>query len=82
MEDLTTLTTFIGWCTVISIGLYLFSAIVLLICREQVKTLHSRMANVPAEKLDEMYFTFLANFKLAFIMLNLVPYVALRLMQG
>ncbi|NND83188.1 MAG: hypothetical protein HKN50_12240, partial [Gammaproteobacteria bacterium] len=43
--------------------------------------LHSSLSGVAEERLPEMYFSFLANYKLAFIMFNLIPYLALRVMQ-
>ncbi|NND82235.1 MAG: hypothetical protein HKN50_07395, partial [Gammaproteobacteria bacterium] len=76
MIDLSTLTTFFGWCTVINIAFYSFTALMLLVIRGPVIKLHSSLSGVAEERLPEMYFSFLANYKLAFIMFNLIPYLA------
>ena len=80
MENMQTITTFLGWCTVINLGLYIFTAIMLTILKKPIKNLHSKLFGISAEKLDEVYFNYLGNFKLAIIILNIVPYVALKVM--
>ncbi|NQY04281.1 MAG: hypothetical protein HRT76_13650 [Halieaceae bacterium] len=80
MGSIQVATTFIGWCTVVNVGVYLFTALVLMGFREPVKKLHSKLAAVSSERLDELYFSYLGNFKIAILVLNLTPYIALKLM--
>ena len=82
MEDISTITTFLGWCTVINLGLYVFSAVMMTIFNTTIKSIHSKLSRVPAEKLDELYFNFLGNYKLAIFITNLVPYIALKMMAA
>ncbi len=80
MDDLQTITTFLGWCTLVNLGIYLFSVLALMGFRGPIKKIHSAVSAVPGEKLDEVYFNYLGNFKMAIIVLNIAPYVALKLM--
>jgi len=80
MTNIQVFTTFVGWCTVINLGVYLFMVFALLAFREPVKKIHSKFLAVSGEKLDELYFNYLGNFKMAIIILNIAPYVALKLM--
>jgi hypothetical protein len=80
MVDLLTITTFLGWCSVINIGLLLFYVIWLVAFRSLTKKIHSTLLHVDPEMLDAIYFQFLGNYKLAVIILNIVPYIALKIM--
>ena len=80
MENLQTITAFLGWCTVVNVGIYLLIALSLMGLREPIKKIHSKISAVPSEKLNELYFNYLGNFKVAIIILNLVPYLSLKLM--
>jgi hypothetical protein len=82
MDDLTTLTTFLGWCSVINIGLMLMSSFFLKAFGTQIKGIHGAMFRISEESLDELYFNYLGNYKLATIVLNVVPYFALKIMAG
>jgi len=80
MADMQVITAFLGWCTVVNLGIYLFTALALMGFRDSIKKIHSKFAAVPSEKLDELYFNYLGNFKMAIIVLNIAPYAALKLM--
>lgn len=80
MTDLETLTTFFGWCSIINIGLLFFYAIWLMAFQGLTKKVHSAMLGVDQNMLDPIYFQYLANYKLAVLIFNIVPYVALKIM--
>ena len=82
MEHISIITTFLGWCTVINLGLYVFSVVMVTIFSAPIKSIHSKLSKIPAEKLDELYFNFLGNYKLAIFITNLVPYLALKVMAS
>ncbi|MEM9283924.1 MAG: DUF6868 family protein [Verrucomicrobiota bacterium] len=75
-----TLTTFFGWCTLINIGLMFFSTIALASMRDWAKAVHSKWFGVPEVELDGLYFRYLAYFKIAVIVFNITPYLALKIM--
>lgn len=74
------LTTFLGWCTVINVIGLALATLALMIMREPVTRLHSKMMGVPPADMPVLYMQYLSNYKVAAIMLNLVPYIALRIM--
>lgn len=81
MIDLNELTTFFGWCTVINLGFYLFSAFFIIVFKSFTINLHSKMVGVEASELPNMYFKFLGNYKIGIILFNLSPYITLKLMS-
>ena len=80
MNDYATLTEFLGWCTVINAGLLVIAALSLMTMRSWIAPLHSRMFKVSEENLSRYYFQYLGNYKLLVFTLNLVPYLALKIM--
>jgi len=78
MENIQIIVTFFGWCTVINSGFYIFTVVILIILKEPVKKIHSKLSGISADKLDEIYFNYLGNFKLAIIIFNITPYLALK----
>ncbi len=80
MENLSTITAFFGWCTLLNIGLLAFSSVMISLLNTPIKSIHTKFIGVSIEKLDELYFAFLGNYKLAIFVFNLVPYCALKLM--
>ncbi len=75
-----TLTIFLGWCTVINISVLLLSTILLITLKEPILKIHSRLFGLDEETLSLTYFQFLGNYKIAIYILNLVPYIALKIM--
>jgi len=80
MMDIDALTTFLGWCSIINIGVMIISTLAITTFRETIIRLHSRMFSVNPDALPMKYFTYLGNYKLAIYMLNFVPYVSLKIM--
>ena len=74
------LTTFLGWCSVINIAILLFSTLMMIIMRDLAVKIHSGLFRVTPEALPMMYLQYLGNYKIAIIILNIVPYIALRIM--
>lgn len=75
-----TLRTFFGWCSVINIGLLLFSTIVIIAFRRTAVRIHGTLFNLDEQALSKAYFQYLAHYKIAMIIFCVVPYVALKLM--
>jgi len=80
MMTMDTLTVFLGWCSIINIGVLLFSTLILAMFKDSISIMHSRMFGVDQANLPMTYFQYLGNYKIAIFMLNIVPYLALRLM--
>ena len=79
MLEISTVISFLGWCAVLNIGLLVFAAFILVVFNAQVKTLHVKYITLDSADLNTIYFSFLGRYKLAIIMLNLVPYWALKI---
>lgn len=73
--------TFLGWCSVINIGILIFSAIFVILLRDQVSTLHAKIFNLNKEDVFRAYFQYLAQYKILIIVFNIVPYFALSIMN-
>jgi Family of unknown function (DUF6868) len=75
-----TLTQFLGWVTLINIGLLSFTTVALLFMRGFAVKVHARMFAIEERDLNRAYFQYMAQFKMLVIVFNLTPYLALRIM--
>jgi hypothetical protein len=80
MIGINELTAFFGWCSIVNICIYSFSAFFIIIFKRFTINIHSKVVGVEASELPTMYFKFLANYKIGILLLNLAPYIALKLM--
>lgn len=81
MNSIESLTEFLGWCTLINLGFLLVTSILILAMRTAVSNIHSKMFGLDSMDVLKAYFQYLAHFKIAVIVLNLVPYLALKIMS-
>lgn len=80
MENLESLTTFLGWCSIINIAMLMTASAALVFMRKWVTGIHSRMFDLEAEDLSRAYFQYLAQYKIAVLIFSVVPYAALKIM--
>ena len=80
MISIEALTEFLGWCSVINIGVLMVAAFVLVVVRKPIAKIHAKMFGLDEADLSLLYIQYLGNYKIAIIVLNLVPYIALKLM--
>jgi len=78
--DINEITTFLGWCTAINMGILAFAAIFLFLFKDFATNTHSKLTGVSASELPTLYFSYIANYKIGVIIFNFVPYIALKLM--
>ena len=74
------LTTFLGWCSIINIGLLTLTAIMIIVGREKIAKKHAKMFGLDEKELAPIYFKFIAYYKMVILVLNVVPYIALKIM--
>ena len=74
------LTTLLGWCTVINFVGLAIATLALMMMRDFVTRLHSKMMGVAEADMPVLYMQYLSNYKVLVIVFNLVPYIALRIM--
>lgn len=75
------LTAFLGWCSVINIGVFLLWFLGLVFARNLIYKAHTYWFKVSEEKFDAIHYCGLGIFKLLLNFLNVVPYIALKIMQ-
>lgn len=73
-------TSFLGWCSVINIGVLILSSALLITFKQTISNIHSKLFGLDKEILPLAYFQYLGNYKIAIFILNIVPYTALKLM--
>ena len=81
MISIDTLTAFLGWCTVLNIGMLLLTIFLVTVLKEPLIKAHVRLFGVNRENLQLSYFQYLGHIKIAIFMLNLMPYIALKIIK-
>ena len=80
MNSIDTLTTFFGWCTVINIGLICFLKFLLCVFHAGLGRLNAKFFGVTEAEAKAINLRVLMQYRLAFLMLVLIPYIALKIM--
>ena len=81
MTDMNTLTTFLGWCSIINISILFLSTVALGLVRKPVARIHSKIFGVSESDLPSAYMQYLGNYKIMIIVFNLVPYIAIKIIS-
>ena len=69
----------LGWCAVINIGILMLWFLFFAFAHDWMFRLHSRWFKLTVEQFDAIHYLGMAVFKIGFLLLNLVPYLALRI---
>lgn len=77
-----TLIEFLGWSSVINICILTISSILLVLMRKNIMRIHSKMFGLDEEFLSRAYFQYLAQYKIAIFIFNLVPYIVLKIIAN
>jgi hypothetical protein len=80
MNSIQTLATFFGWCTVLDAGLVFLALVLFSIFHDGIGTLTAKMFGVTNEEAKATLLRTFMQFRIAIAVLNLVPYVALKIM--
>jgi Family of unknown function (DUF6868) len=75
--DMQKLTKFFMWCTVINGALLVFAVAGCTLGPDFGFSLQSNLFHIPRESLNVAIYMFLGLFKIAWLVFNVVPYVAL-----
>ncbi len=70
------------WCTVINYSLLIAWVLIATLARAPWQRLQTRLFHVHAGSIGLLNWAGIALYKLAIVMFNLVPYVALRMVLG
>lgn len=74
------LRSFFGWCTLINMALLTFWILWLLVAHDFVYLVHGKWLDISVEQFDAIHYTGMLYFKIGIFILNIVPYLALRIM--
>jgi len=77
--DIETLTSFFMWCTIINLCVYLVWIAFLILLPGFVYNIQSKFFPISRETFNTVVYSFLGAFKLLFLLFNVTPYVALRI---
>ncbi len=69
----------LAWCSVINIGLLLWWFLMFALAHDFVYRLHGKWFKLTVERFDAIHYAGMAFFKIGIFLLNIVPYLALRI---
>ena len=81
MNSIEALAEFFGWCTVINIGIYIFTVVSLTLFRGMVLRINARIFLISEEDVSRVSFQYVGAYNLAITILCFVPYLALKIMS-
>jgi hypothetical protein len=77
--ELETLRAALGWCTLINLGLLIWWFLCLVLARDLIYRVHTRFFEVSRHEFNLMHYAGMGLFKIGIMLLNLGPYIALRI---
>lgn len=79
--DIHKLTKFFMWCTIINGILLILVIIGCMLAPELVSGVHGKLFHITREKVNMVFYLFIGFYKMLWLVFNLVPYVALRIVK-
>lgn len=74
------LTEFLGWTSVLVIGYLLIAAVLVVVFKDMIISIHSKFFGIEKSVIELKYFEFLSNFKVVATIFVVLPYLALKIM--
>lgn len=71
--------SFLLWCLGINYGILMLWYIAFTVAHDSVYRLHARWFRISVEQFDTVHYTGMAIYKIGVLLLNLAPYIALRM---
>ena len=69
----------LAWCTVINLGLLIVWWLLFITARDWIYKIHGKWFNLTEDRFDAIHYAGMAYFKVGILLLNLVPYLSLRI---
>lgn len=69
----------LGWSTLLNWGVLALWFGTLLVAHDGLQALHGRWFSIDPERFDEIHYGMMGMYKILILLLNLVPYLALRI---
>ena len=80
--NLSELKSFFKWCTIINGVLLLISVVAVAIAPSAAVQIHSALFQIPTESVSQIMYALLGIYKILWLALNLVPYIALSIVSA
>ena len=71
--------SFLGWCSVINMGILLYWFVFIAFAHDWVYRIHSKWHNISVDKFDAIHYSGMMYFKITVFAFNIVPYFALHI---
>lgn len=68
-----------GWMTIVNVVIYTWVALFVIFGRDWMARMQARILGIPEEKMPDYFIDYLSRYKLAILIFNLAPYLALRI---
>ena len=75
--DIDSIRAFFMWCTILNVGLLLFSSVMCICAGDWVYGIHRQLFGISREAFNVMIESFIGLYKVLVIVFNVIPYVAL-----
>lgn len=69
----------LGWCAVINYALLLLWWMMFSLAHDRLYSFHGKWFTLSSERFDAIHYASMGSFKIGILLLNLVPYLALRI---
>jgi len=73
------LTRFFMWCTILNVGLLVFSFLMVVFAGDFMYRAHSKWFPMPRETFNVVLYSFIGAYKIVVYVFNIVPWVALAI---
>ncbi|PKN00548.1 MAG: hypothetical protein CVU78_00675 [Elusimicrobia bacterium HGW-Elusimicrobia-2] len=77
--DIQMLTRFFMWCSILNMGLLMFSFLLLVCAGDFVYKMHGKWFAMPRETFNVALYSFLGMYKILIFVFNLMPWAALAI---
>ncbi len=71
----------LGWCSLINLALLLWWFLFFMLAHDWTYNLHGKWFKLSVEKFDAIHYTLMGFYKLSILLFNIIPYLALRIVE-
>ncbi|MDG2019136.1 MAG: hypothetical protein P8J25_06805 [Porticoccaceae bacterium] len=75
------ITHFLGWCTLINLVILAVTTVAIVCFKSAMNSFYSRLLKLEANQVSDLFFRFLVHYEVAVLVLNIVPYTALKIIS-
>ena len=79
--DIEKLQEFFFWCMLVNLGIYVLTAILVLVFHGTILKIQRKMFRLDEETVSKAVYTYLANYKLLITVFNFVPWIAILIIK-